>query len=156
MWNERERLLSCTQPSSAAMVAAAAVPAISRRGTDSRGPDVCVQIRFPFPSLPPFFCGRAFLSSRRLSLGSLPAPPSSLALHPPAAMSIDYAVRFSHWLFQLANCFLFLSYVSPSILALRIFIASAGLCFLVRAHTRKAMQASKAKQSSNERTIEPQ
>jgi len=36
-----------------------------------------------------------------------------------------------HWLFQLANVFLFLSYVIPSILALRLLLACAGLSFLL-------------------------
>ena len=35
----------------------------------------------------------------------------------------------SHWLFQLANCLLFVSYLSNNILALRLLLAAASLCF---------------------------
>jgi hypothetical protein len=35
----------------------------------------------------------------------------------------------NHWLFQLANCLLFISYLVPSILALRLILSAACLCF---------------------------
>ena len=61
----------------------------------------------------------------------------------PRVMTVQYSSQFSQsWLFQLANAFLFLSYISPSVLALRLFLSSAGLCFMVNnAHNTQRCHA---------------